>query len=464
MTLSRRHRALARARHRRVRREDAGRAGQCTKVDPEATGRGRRTARLRRDGRHRRRHQHRRGPARRHRRRDRLRRRGRRRDRRRPLAGAHDDHRRRRRRPEARVGEGVRRHAHRQRQRAATPSRRSASSPAASAPTSSSTRSAGPRRSSRRSTPATWPARVVLVGVPTPDMTLELPLIEVFGRGGALKSSWYGDCLPSRDFPMLVDLYLQGRFAAGHVRDRDHRRSTTSRRRSTRCTAATCCARWWCSERGSRIEHLVTSGTFSLDGGTFDVDNNVWLVGDDDECSSSTPRTTPRRSRPPSATGASSRSCAPTRTTTTSTPPRSSPSARRAGPAAPRRPGAVGPDLARPRARRRARGRRSRRRRHRRCGCCTRRATPRASACLYVPDLGVVFTGDTLFEGGPGRPGGRTATYPRSSTRSAAGCSPLPPETTVRTGHGDETTVGAEAPHLRGVDRARPLGSRPNLL
>jgi S-(hydroxymethyl)mycothiol dehydrogenase len=52
---------------------------------------------------------------------------------------------------------------------------------------------------------------VVLVGVPTPDMTIELPLIEVFGRGGALKSSWYGDCLPSRDFPMLIDLYLQGR-------------------------------------------------------------------------------------------------------------------------------------------------------------------------------------------------------------------------------------------------------------
>ena len=53
---------------------------------------------------------------------------------------------------------------------------------------------------------------VVLVGVPTPDMEITLPLIEVFGRGGALKSSWYGDCLPSRDFPMLVDLYRQGRF------------------------------------------------------------------------------------------------------------------------------------------------------------------------------------------------------------------------------------------------------------
>ncbi|MGW0071079.1 S-(hydroxymethyl)mycothiol dehydrogenase, partial [Streptosporangium sandarakinum] len=52
---------------------------------------------------------------------------------------------------------------------------------------------------------------VVLVGVPTPEMTVELPLLDVFGRGGALKSSWYGDCLPSRDFPMLIDLYLQGR-------------------------------------------------------------------------------------------------------------------------------------------------------------------------------------------------------------------------------------------------------------
>ncbi|MFF9209089.1 MULTISPECIES: S-(hydroxymethyl)mycothiol dehydrogenase [unclassified Streptomyces] len=52
---------------------------------------------------------------------------------------------------------------------------------------------------------------VVLVGVPTPEMTLDLPLLDVFGRGGSLKSSWYGDCLPSRDFPMLIDLHLQGR-------------------------------------------------------------------------------------------------------------------------------------------------------------------------------------------------------------------------------------------------------------
>jgi S-(hydroxymethyl)mycothiol dehydrogenase len=52
---------------------------------------------------------------------------------------------------------------------------------------------------------------VVLVGVPTPDMRVERPLIDLFSHGGALKSSWYGDCLPARDFPYLVDLYRQGR-------------------------------------------------------------------------------------------------------------------------------------------------------------------------------------------------------------------------------------------------------------
>jgi S-(hydroxymethyl)mycothiol dehydrogenase len=52
---------------------------------------------------------------------------------------------------------------------------------------------------------------VVQVGVPDPTMRIELPMIEFFGRGGALKPSWYGDCLPSRDFPMLIDLYLSGR-------------------------------------------------------------------------------------------------------------------------------------------------------------------------------------------------------------------------------------------------------------
>jgi S-(hydroxymethyl)mycothiol dehydrogenase len=53
---------------------------------------------------------------------------------------------------------------------------------------------------------------LVQVGVPTPEMQISLPMIDFFGRGGRLKPSWYGDCLPERDFPMLIDLYLQGRF------------------------------------------------------------------------------------------------------------------------------------------------------------------------------------------------------------------------------------------------------------
>lgn len=56
---------------------------------------------------------------------------------------------------------------------------------------------------------------VVLVGVPTPDMKLEMPLVDFFSRGGVLKSSWYGDCLPERDFPTLVSLYRQGRLPLG---------------------------------------------------------------------------------------------------------------------------------------------------------------------------------------------------------------------------------------------------------
>jgi S-(hydroxymethyl)mycothiol dehydrogenase len=52
--------------------------------------------------------------------------------------------------------------------------------------------------------------RLVQVGVPDPSMRYDLPLLDFFGRGGALKPSWYGDCLPTRDFPHLIDLYLKG--------------------------------------------------------------------------------------------------------------------------------------------------------------------------------------------------------------------------------------------------------------
>jgi S-(hydroxymethyl)mycothiol dehydrogenase len=56
---------------------------------------------------------------------------------------------------------------------------------------------------------------LVQVGVPDREATIELPLIDLFSRGGAVKPSWYGDCLPSRDFPVLIDLYLRGKFDLG---------------------------------------------------------------------------------------------------------------------------------------------------------------------------------------------------------------------------------------------------------
>ena len=126
---------------------------------------------------------------------------------------------------------------------------------------------------------------VVLVGVPTPDMKLpDIPLIDVFGRGGALKSSWYGDCLPSRDFPMLVDLYQQGRLdldafvseeialddveaAFDKMHDGDVLRSVVV-----------------LSDDRPRRPRRPRRARSRLDGETFDVDNNVWVVGDDDEC------------------------------------------------------------------------------------------------------------------------------------------------------------------------------------
>ena len=219
----RRHRALPGARHRRVRGEDARRRGPGHEGRPERRSGGGRAARLRCDGRARRGDVHRRGRPRRHRRGVRLRRRRRRGDRRR----------------------AARRRARR------------------SSRSTSTTASSSGRRSSARPTPSNagkedaveavraltdgngadvcieavgnpevmqqaffardLAGTLVQVGVPDPSMTIDLPMIEFFGRGGALKPSWYGDCLPSRDFPMLVDLYLQGRLAARQVRERDDR-------------------------------------------------------------------------------------------------------------------------------------------------------------------------------------------------------------------------------------------------
>ena len=197
-------------------------AGQCTKVDPRRQARDRGPARLRRDGRPRRGHEHRRRQARRQRRGVRLRRRGDAAIAGARLAGAH---------PiiavdidaaEAGVGRGVRRHPHHQLAR----HRPGGGDPRPHRRLRRRRVHRGGRASrgatSRRSTRATSPGTVVLVGVPDPSMTLELPMIEFFGRGGALKPSWYGDCLPSRDFPMLIDLYLSGPSRPRPLRERDH--------------------------------------------------------------------------------------------------------------------------------------------------------------------------------------------------------------------------------------------------
>ena len=125
----------------------------------------------------------------------------------------------------------------------------------------------------------------MLVGVPTPQMKLELPLLDVFGRGGSLKSSWYGDCLPDRDFPMLIDLYLQGRlpldaFVTETIGIGDIEAAFEKMHGGEVLRSVVVCDR----ELRDANRPPVTSGTFSLDGQTFDVDNNVWVVGDDAEC------------------------------------------------------------------------------------------------------------------------------------------------------------------------------------
>ena len=70
------------------------------------------------------------------------------------------------------------------------------------------------------------------------------------------------------------------------------------------------------------------------------------------------------------------------------------------------------------------------------------------AVCLYVPELGAVFTGDTLFAGGPGAPAARSPTSRPIIESIRDRLLTLPAETVVHTGHGDATTIGAEAPHL----------------
>ncbi|MCA1218888.1 MBL fold metallo-hydrolase [Streptomyces sp. 8L] len=199
----------------------------------------------------------------------------------------------------------------------------------------------------------------------------------------------------------------------------------------------------------ARIDHLVTSGTFALDGGTWDVDNNVWIVGDDTEAIVVDA----------AHDAAAIRAALGTRTLKAVVCTHAHSDHVDAAPALSAATGAkvllhpddlplwklthpdeapdgdladgqtltvAGTDL-------------------------TVLHTPGhapGAVCLYAPGLGTVFTGDTLFQGGPGATGRSYSDFPTIVESIRSRLLSLPPETVVRTGHGDSTTIGAEAPHL----------------
>ncbi|UCM88963.1 MBL fold metallo-hydrolase [Streptomyces marincola] len=200
---------------------------------------------------------------------------------------------------------------------------------------------------------------------------------------------------------------------------------------------------------GARVEHLVTSGTFALDGGTWDVDNNVWIVGDDSEAvvidaahdaDAIAAALGGRTLRAVISTHAHNDhvGAAPALAERTGAPvllhPDDLPLWRLTHPD--REPDGeladgqvltvAGTEL-------------------------TVLHTPGhapGAVCLYAPALGTVFTGDTLFQGGPGATGRSFSDFPTIIASIRDRLLALPPGTVVRTGHGESTTIGAEAPHL----------------
>jgi glyoxylase-like metal-dependent hydrolase (beta-lactamase superfamily II) len=197
------------------------------------------------------------------------------------------------------------------------------------------------------------------------------------------------------------------------------------------------------------VDHTVTSGTFSLDGQTFDVDNNVWVIGDDSEClvldaphdvAAILDVIGSRTVRAILATHAHDDHVrvAPALAAATGAPillhPADRPVWRLTHPAQdPDGELADGQEIA--------------------VGGAMLRVlhTPGhspGSCCFYAPGLGTVFTGDTLFAGGPGATGRSFSDFGTIITSIRDRLLTLPPDTVVRPGHGESTTVGAEAPHL----------------
>ncbi|MGC4892740.1 MBL fold metallo-hydrolase [Micromonospora sp. DT31] len=199
----------------------------------------------------------------------------------------------------------------------------------------------------------------------------------------------------------------------------------------------------------ARVDHTVTSGTFSLDGQTFDVDNNVWVIGDDTECvvvdaphdvAAIRALVGDRQVLAILATHGHDDHVrvAPELTRATGAPVLLHPADRvlwdMVHPDTPPDGDLVDGQTVT-------------------VGGVTLRVlhTPGHSpgACsLYAPDLGVVFTGDTLFAGGPGATGRSYSDFGTIVESIRDRLLTLPPQTVVHTGHGDDTTVGAEAPHL----------------
>ena len=208
------------------------------------------------------------------------------------------------------------------------------------------------------------------------------------------------------------------------------------------------------SPGGVRVDHAASSGTFSLDGGTWDVDNNVWVLGDDDEC---IVVDAPHDARPILALVGGRRVVAVLCTHAHDdhvTAVADLTDATRA-------PAYLHPDdrmlwdrvQARPPDGELADGRTFRVGDVEVVVVHTPGHSPGA-CCFHVPALGLVFTGDTLFQGGPGATGRSFSDFGTIVRSIRDRLLTLPAETVVLTGHGDSTTIGTEAPHLQGgLDR-----------